>query len=222
MKVMKREALIGAICIFIGSCAYKYSVYDSSTYAPGQIPLHATVDVFEDNSLKEGIHYEEDAGLKEDFQMPLKDMVAEAIFMDLYRNGVFKSISLRREKVLPLTHGLGPLYLSGKINEFSYRGSYTWLSFISVMTVVGFLSGMPMGKVTSTVDLTIDITCVPTQKVIKEYPVRGQMSRWLGLYYNLQNSLQPLQLSEILTQAMDQFKTELIQDRDLILKECSP
>lgn len=215
-KLRKRRALFCVLCILMGSCTYKYSIWEGSIFAPGQIPLRATIESFEDNSLKERV--ESDTALREEFQRPLKDMIVEVIFMDLYRNGVFTSISLKKENILPLTKDLGSIYLSGSINEFSHRLTKMWLIPISAIGLALF--GMPWGKVTSTVDLTIYITCIPTQKRIKEYPVQAQIARWMGLYYGGRKVLEPLQLSETLTRAIDQFKKALIQDRDLILKEC--
>ena len=158
----------------------------------------------------------EDSWLRDNLQRPLRDMVAEAMFLDFYRNGVFRSISMRKEKVLPLTKDLGPIYISGRINEFSHRETKKWLALMSLIGIFG----VPLGQRTSTVDLTIDITCIPTQKVIKEYPVRAQIAHWIGFYYGYPSVWGPSQLSETLTQAIDQLKKMLIQDRDLIINEC--
>lgn len=211
--IKRREwrALSSIICLLTGGCSYSWLLYDRSQLAPGEIPYTATMEIFEDDT--GGV------GIPEGSRRPIKDMVTEELYLDFSRNNLFKSISLKRGKTLMLTNDLGQLYVSGKIKECS---NYGWSLFdcLAPFFCPLYLVGVPVGKRTGVINLVIDVTCVSNQKVIKEYAVRTAASQWIGWYYNARNYVEPVTLNEALTQAADQLKKAIVQDRDLFLKEC--
>lgn len=139
---------------------------------------------------------------------------ARALFDELKQNNLFQETILLQHSNTPSSG----LVMTGRIKKAGIATTITFYG-MSIFGELPWLIGLPMGKLSNTLDLHYELRRVSDKALLWEHDVQGTSSMLLGAYYNLHDDAPYTGMNSILRTGLREGMLKLqdaIKDKKII------